>query len=281
MHRKLCVVLAIFTVGGLGSWTVAQEAKTIPETAVAAGQFETLVAAVKAAGLLETLGGAGPFTVLAPTDEAFKKLPEGTVASLLKPENKEKLVQILKYHVAADRLTSDMASPGANFPNLAGLPLKVDVKAGTISIGNAKILKTDIRCSNGVIHVLDTVLIPESKLDKAALVGTWEYVSAVKNGEEKSAEDLKGQFVKITQDKWTLDGEAKFVMDYEVNTSDSPNTVKFTITDSPFGAGMSAAGVIKLEGKELVVCYAPMGEAPSEFDASEGSGNFLFRLKKK
>lgn len=262
--------------------TNAQDSqKSIPETAVANGNFKTLVAAVKAAGLLDTLAGDGPFTVLAPTDEAFKKLPEGTVKSLLKPENKKKLVAILKLHVAAGKLTSDMAEPGADFPTLAGKPLKVEVKGDTVTVGGAKVTKADIGCTNGVIHVIDSVLLPTSPVDAKMLVGKWTYSQAVKNGEKRSADDLEGQFVEITAKAWTLAGEGKFVMDYELDTKSTPNQIKFTITESPFGTGMSTGGIIKMEGEELVVCYSARGgKAPKEFVSKEESGVHLFRLKK-
>ncbi|MGI9471670.1 MAG: fasciclin domain-containing protein [Rubripirellula sp.] len=255
--------------------------KTIPETALAAGNFETLVAAVKAAGLLDTLAGEGPFTVLAPTDEAFAKLPEGTVESLLKPENKEKLIAVLKLHVAAGKLTSEMAEPGGNFPTLAGSPLKVDVQGEKITVGSAEVLKADIDCSNGVIHVIDTVLLPSTSVDPEKLVGTWTYAKSVANGTTKTAEQLEGQSVTVTPKTWTLNGEAEFVMDYEIDDAVTPNTVKFTITKSPFGAGMSASGLIKMDGEHVVVCYSARGgDAPTDFASEANSGMNLFHLKK-
>ena len=138
----------------------AASTKSIAATAAEAGNFGTLVAAVKAAGLLDTLAGQGPFTVLAPTDEAFAKLPDGTVESLLKPENKEKLISILKLHVASGTLTSDMAEPDGSFPSLEGTGVKVDVDGDKITVGGATVVKADIECSNGVIHVVEGVLLP-------------------------------------------------------------------------------------------------------------------------
>ena len=133
--------------------------KDIVDTAVSAGQFNTLVAAVKAAGLVETLKGEGPFTVFAPTDEAFAKLPEGTVASLLKPENKDKLVAILTYHVVPGKvLAKDVKTMEAKTVNGEKLNLKVS-DAG-VMVDNAKVVKTDIMTSNGVIHVIDSVVMP-------------------------------------------------------------------------------------------------------------------------
>ena len=137
----------------------------IVETAVAAGKFKTLVAAVKAADLVDTLKGDGPFTVLAPTDEAFDKLPEGTLESLLKPENKKKLVEILTYHVIpAKAMAEDVVKlDGKSVKTVEGQPLMVMVDGDTVMINKAKVVKTDIACSNGVIHVIDTVLLPPSK----------------------------------------------------------------------------------------------------------------------
>ncbi|MCU0709750.1 MAG: fasciclin domain-containing protein [Pirellula sp.] len=132
----------------------------IPETAKAAGQFETLLAAAKAAGLAEVLGSAGPFTVFAPTDEAFGKLPKGTVETLLKPENKEQLADILKYHVIAGRVYSEQVLDSKAVKTLQGAPASVSIQDGVPQIQGAKILKTDIDASNGVIHVIDSVILP-------------------------------------------------------------------------------------------------------------------------
>ena len=124
-----------------------------------AGSFKTLVAAVKAAGLVETLQGKGPFTVFAPTDEAFAKLPPGTVEDLLKPENKEKLVAILTYHVVPGKvMAADVKTMMAKTVN--GKELSITVVDGKVMVNTAKVIKTDVAASNGVIHVIDTVLIP-------------------------------------------------------------------------------------------------------------------------
>ncbi len=137
----------------------AAEEKTIVGVAVDAGQFKTLVAAVKAAGLVDTLSGKGPFTVFAPTDEAFAKLPAGTVESLLKPENKEKLVAILTYHVLAGKvMAADVTTSNPKTVNGKEVAIKVD--GGKVTVGAATVVKADIAASNGVIHVIDTVLIP-------------------------------------------------------------------------------------------------------------------------
>ncbi len=143
----------------------AGDKKDIVDTAVGAGSFKTLVAAVKAADLVDTLKGEGPFTVLAPTDEAFAKLPEGTVESLLKPENKDKLIAILKYHVIPGKvLAADVVKlDGQDVKTVEGSTAKVAVKDGGVTINNARVVKTDIECSNGVIHVIDTVILPPAK----------------------------------------------------------------------------------------------------------------------
>lgn len=132
----------------------------IVDTAVAAGSFNTLVAAVQAAGLVGTLKGHGPFTVFAPTDEAFAALPDGTVESLLLPENKDQLVQILTYHVVpAKVMSSDIAGKRANVLTVEGQRLKVNARNG-VKVDKGKVVTPDIEATNGVIHVIDTVLIP-------------------------------------------------------------------------------------------------------------------------
>jgi transforming growth factor-beta-induced protein len=138
--------------------------KDIVETAVSAGSFNTLVAAIKAAGLVETLKGKGPFTVFAPTDSAFAKLPPGTVESLLK--NKVKLASILTYHVVSGKVmaTDVVKLTSAKTVNGQTLTIKTD-KTGAM-IDNAKVVMTDIGCSNGVIHVIDTVLMPKESITK-------------------------------------------------------------------------------------------------------------------
>ena len=137
--------------------------KDIVDTAVGAGSFKTLVAAVQAAGLVETLKGKGPFTVFAPTDEAFAKLPAGTVESLLKPENKEKLVAVLTYHVVPGKVMAADVVKLTEAPTVQGSKAKVKVADGTVMIDNAKVVKTDIETSNGVIHVIDAVILPPAK----------------------------------------------------------------------------------------------------------------------
>ncbi len=140
----------------------AAKAADIVDTAASAGQFETLVAAVKAAGLVETLKGDGPYTVFAPTDEAFAKLPAGTVDNLLKPENKDQLVAILTYHVVPGKvMSSDLTNKQLKAGTVEGSDLSINALSGGVSVDNAKVIQADIETSNGVIHVIDTVVIPQ------------------------------------------------------------------------------------------------------------------------
>ncbi len=138
----------------------SKKSKDIVGVAVEAGQFKTLVAAVQAAGLVETLQGTGPFTVFAPTDDAFAKLPAGTVESLLKPENKAKLAAILKYHVVAGTVMAADVKTG-KVKSVQGQELTFLVKDGAVTVDAAKVVKTDIAASNGVIHVIDSVILPK------------------------------------------------------------------------------------------------------------------------
>jgi len=132
----------------------------IPATAVKAGTFKTLVAAAKAAGLVDALSSKGPLTVFAPTDAAFAKLPKGTVESLLKPENKDKLAAILKYHVVAGAVYSDQALELGEAKTLQGSSVTIGVKGGKAKVNDANLVALDIEASNGVIHVIDSVLLP-------------------------------------------------------------------------------------------------------------------------
>lgn len=134
--------------------------KDIVDTAVSAGQFATLVAAVQAAGLVDTLKGDGPFTVFAPNDEAFAALPEGTVESLLKPENKEQLIAVLTYHVLPGKvMSSDIAGKSTSVKTVQGSMLMVDATSG-VMVDGATVIAADIETSNGVIHVIDQVILP-------------------------------------------------------------------------------------------------------------------------
>ncbi|MEO8435752.1 MAG: fasciclin domain-containing protein [Pyrinomonadaceae bacterium] len=160
----LLALLAIAAVTPMSARAETPKVKPmdIVETAVGAGQFKTLAAALEAAGLIDALKGSGPFTVFAPTDEAFAKLPAGTVESLLRPENKEQLKAILLYHVVPGNVTARkvMRLNGRSVKTLQGSSIKVSTKHG-VRVDNVRVTQTDIMTSNGVIHIIDTVLMPK------------------------------------------------------------------------------------------------------------------------
>ena len=171
MRSKLMLVAA-GCVMALASFQSAQAGcgtcdKTIVENAVKLEGFETLVKAAKAAGLVETLSGKGPFTVFAPTDEAFAKLPKGTIETLLKPENKDKLVAILKYHVVPGKVMAKDVVNLKKGKTVEGSDIKIKVKEGKVMINKALVAKADVACSNGVIHVIDSVILPPQKAEGA------------------------------------------------------------------------------------------------------------------
>jgi uncharacterized surface protein with fasciclin (FAS1) repeats len=156
LYALLCAAVMVLPMSSAHAGT-----KDIVDTAAGAGKFSTLVAAVKAAGLVDTLKGDGPFTVFAPTDEAFAKLPKGTVEDLLKPENKEKLSAILTYHVVPGKvMASDIKGKKENVKSVQGGDLAVDATDG-VKINDATVVTADIAASNGVIHVIDTVVMPK------------------------------------------------------------------------------------------------------------------------
>jgi uncharacterized surface protein with fasciclin (FAS1) repeats len=156
LYALLCAAVMVLPMSSAHAGT-----KDIVDTAADAGKFNTLVAAVKAAGLVDTLKGDGPFTVFAPTDEAFAKLPKGTVEDLLKPENKEKLAAILTYHVVPGKvMAADIKGKKENVKSVQGGDLAVDATDG-VKINDATVVTADIAASNGVIHVIDTVVMPK------------------------------------------------------------------------------------------------------------------------
>ena len=142
--------------------SAADQTKDIVDTAVAAGSFKTLGTALQAAGLVDTLKGSGPFTVFAPTDEAFAKLPAGTLEMLLKPENKAKLQRILTYHVVAGKVMAADVVKLRSAKAVSGDTITVSTAAG-VMVDKARVLKTDVVASNGVIHVIDAVILPNDK----------------------------------------------------------------------------------------------------------------------
>jgi uncharacterized surface protein with fasciclin (FAS1) repeats len=167
-------VLKTFAIGSLATalviagaasttTTVHAQARDIVDTAVAAGSFKTLAKALAAADLVTTLKGAGPFTVFAPTDEAFAKLPAGTVEDLLKPENKAKLQRILTYHVVAGKVMASDVVKLQSAKAVSGDTVRIATRDGGVTIDNAHVVTTDVAASNGVIHVIDTVMLPKDE----------------------------------------------------------------------------------------------------------------------
>ena len=155
------ITLTLVTTMAVAGGNYKSNKKDIVDTAVAAGSFNTLATALKAADLVDTLKGDGPFTVFAPTDEAFAKLPEGTVESLLKPENKDKLTAILTYHVVAGKVYAKQVVDLNSATTVEGSDIAIEVNDGKVVLdSNSTVTKTDIKTSNGVIHVIDTVLMP-------------------------------------------------------------------------------------------------------------------------
>ena len=152
----------VATQASAGNYGDKAKSKDIVDTAVAAGQFNTLAAALEAADLVGTLKGDGPFTVFAPTDAAFAKLPEGTVDSLLKPENRDKLVAILTYHVVPGEVKAADVVKLSEAKTVNGQDVAITVADSGVRVNDANVIKTDIGASNGVIHVIDTVILPGS-----------------------------------------------------------------------------------------------------------------------
>jgi len=166
MQKTFATMLALAMTLSLGAYAGEKgdykDKKDIVETAVAAGSFSTLAAALEAGDLIETLKGEGPFTVFAPTDEAFAKLPEGTVEELLKPENKEQLVAVLTYHVVAGKVMTADVVELEEATTVNGAKVKIDTEDG-VKVNESNVIKTDIKAKNGVIHVIDAVLLPPTE----------------------------------------------------------------------------------------------------------------------
>ena len=180
-RRTAALVLSLLVAGNIA---VASEESSptqdIVDTAVAAGSFKTLVTAVQAAGLVDALKGEGPFTVFAPTDEAFAKFPPGVVPSLVRPENRDTLIAILTYHVAPGRLTTAMVTELDRVETLNGQRPAVRVDAGSVMIDNAMVIAADIKASNGIIHVIDTVILPSKNdiVSTAVKAGSFNTLTA-------------------------------------------------------------------------------------------------------
>lgn len=167
MKKLISLFLFVFvSTAALAGHHKMSEHKDIVDTAANNEMFSTLVAAVKAGDLVSTLKGDGPFTVFAPTDDAFAALPDGTLEMLLKPENKATLVKILTYHVVAGKVTSKEVTGLKSASTVEGSDVAISVMGGNVKINNATVIKADVMTSNGVIHVIDTVLLP-SEVQKA------------------------------------------------------------------------------------------------------------------
>jgi uncharacterized surface protein with fasciclin (FAS1) repeats len=156
-------VTAMFVTGAAANMSAAAADKDIVDTAVAAGSFKTLAKALQAADLVGTLKGSGPFTVFAPTDEAFAKLPAGTLEALLKPENKSKLQRILTSHVVAGKVMAADVVKISSAKAVSGETLTIASRDGGVTVGGAKVVTTDIAATNGVIHVIDSVILPKDE----------------------------------------------------------------------------------------------------------------------
>ena len=155
------LVTVLMTVAASKATAAPAETSDIVDTAVAAGSFNTLAKALQAAGLVDTLKGNGPFTVFAPTDAAFAKLPAGTLEDLLKPENKDKLTAILTYHVISGKVMAKDVTKLNSAKTVNGKDVKIMTEGGKVMINGANVVSADVKASNGVIHVIDTVLLPE------------------------------------------------------------------------------------------------------------------------
>ena len=157
------VAAIVLTVAGSGTIALRAETRDVVDTAIAAGSFKTLAKALDAAGLVTTLKGSGPFTVFAPTDEAFAKLPAGTLEALLKPENKPKLQRILTSHVVAGKIMAADVVKTSSAKAVSGDTLTIASRDGGVTVDGARVVKTDIAATNGVIHVIDSVILPKDE----------------------------------------------------------------------------------------------------------------------
>jgi uncharacterized surface protein with fasciclin (FAS1) repeats len=161
MLKTLTLGIAVTMLMASASTQAQQNNKDIVATAAAAGSFKTLAKALQAADLVDTLKGQGPFTVFAPTDDAFAKLPAATLNDLLKPENKKKLQRILTYHVVPGRVTSSDVVKLSTAKAVSGDAIDIKASGGTVMVDGAHVVKTDVQASNGIIHVIDTVIMPD------------------------------------------------------------------------------------------------------------------------
>lgn len=164
MFKKITALVSLVAATAIFPFTAYADdhgmKKDVIDVAVENGSFNTLVTAVKAAGLVDTLKGEGPFTIFAPTDEAFAKLPGGTVETLLKPENKDKLVSVLTYHVISGKVMAADVIKMASAKTIQGQMVKITLDGDSVMVNNANVIAADVKASNGVIHVIDNVLLP-------------------------------------------------------------------------------------------------------------------------
>jgi transforming growth factor-beta-induced protein len=232
------------------------------------GAFSTLVAAVKAAGLAETLSGPGPFTVFAPTDEAFAKLGKDAIANLLKPENKAKLTGILTYHVVADSVPASKVTGLKSAKSVQGADIGIEVTDGKVKVAGANVVKTDIMGSNGVIHVIDSVIMPPSLVDcasKAGKFGTLLKAAAAAGLADTLAKDgpftvfapTDEAFAKLGNDTITdllkPENKAKLVgiLKHHVVAGNVLSTAATKLTEAQTIGGTKLA--LKVDGKDLTV----------------------------
>ena len=161
-NRFFVAIAAVALLVPMSAQTILQaQQQDIVDTAVAAGSFNTLAKALQAAGLVDTLKGKGPFTVFAPTDAAFAKLPAGTLADLLKPENKQKLTEILTYHVVSGKVAAADVTKLTTAKTVNGKSVRISAAGGAVMVDGATVVKADVMASNGVIHVIDSVILPK------------------------------------------------------------------------------------------------------------------------
>lgn len=249
---------------------VAAEAKNIVETAAAAGSFETLIAAAKAAGLAEALTSSGPLTVFAPTDDAFAKLPEGTIDTLLKPENKEQLQAILLYHVVPGNLPASKVVKLSAAQSKQGEMIPFKVEGDKVMVGGANVVKTDIQCSNGIVHVIDSVILPPSTKEQKDASTTATKTSPV--AAEAKPKDIVDTAAGADSFK-TLVAAVKAAGLVETLKGEGPFTV-FAPTDEAFAMLPKGTleSLLKPENKEKLVAILTYHVVPGKVLAEDVVG---------
>jgi transforming growth factor-beta-induced protein len=249
----LSFVVAVATLIAAPSGPAAEKKKAgrsdIVDTAVSAGNFKTLAAALKAADLVETLKGKGPFTVFAPTDEAFGKLPKGTVEDLLKPENKNKLTAVLTYHVVPGRVLAADVVKLSKAKTVQGSEVKITVEDGKVRVDDANVVKTDIKCRNGVIHVIDAVILPKDIVDTAVAAGSFKTLAAALKAADL-IETLKGNgpFTVFAPTDEAFEKLPKGTVD-DLLKPENKEKLKAILTYHVVAGKVMAAEVVKLSGR--------------------------------